>query len=164
MNKIKWRNVFLMFVLCTLLSITFISVHMKVEGELINSPSTVSGMFFTLLILGVPQHLIELVLIYIVYYLIIRNTCVYMNRISAIAFMLLFGFVYFYLIQAFLGGMIGNVDEYSFIGSFKKINYFYFYVTVIYMVQINISFLITHKNSSLSISDKSKELNKNSQI
>lgn len=145
MGRGKWVKVLLMFLVCTLISIAILSLHMKFSGGLNKSPSTVSGMFFTLLILAVPFHLVELVLIYIIYYFVIKSVSARINRAGLMVFMLVFGFVYLYLIQAFLGGVIGDVEKYSFFDSFKRLNYFYFYLTVVYMIQINLSFLMARK-------------------
>jgi hypothetical protein len=151
MRKQRWWKVVLNFSICTVVAMTALAIHLEKTGALVhNSPNTAFGAFMVLMALAIPSNIIQIALMYLVYYFLMNYVSLRLNRAVFIAFILLFGFLYFYFVQAILGGVIGNVDEYSFVKSFKRISYFHFYLTIVYMLQIDISLLRKKRVATVS--------------
>jgi hypothetical protein len=150
MSKQNWWKVFLSFALCTIAAMAALSIHLDKSGALRHgSPNTPVGAFVVMMVLAIPHNLIQIALIFVIYYFLANYVGLLLNRTALIVFMLLFGFLYFYLVQAFFGDIVGNVNEYSFTKSFNRLNWFYFYLTIFYMLQIDIAILQSKQASIL---------------
>jgi len=120
----------------------FVAVHMKITGELVNSPSTIPGMFLVLLFFGIPQHFLESIFLYGSCYLTINFIGNHLKRTWLILFIIISFAIYIYTVQAFFGGIIDNINDCSFFKSITKFNYFYLYLAVVYFTEISISFIL----------------------
>lgn len=139
----KLVRVFVDFLLCSIMAAALFTAHAKLSGERIDPPTALGFYFFCLFFL-VPPELLKLITVYFVYYFSVRYL---LNKIPSLGLwlLLIFNVIYFYVVQILFGNELGLHPRYSLINPFSNIDFFFFYFTIVFMIQIDVDKLILER-------------------
>jgi len=134
----KWLNLSLRFVACLIISGILFVIHVKLNNVYSNPPAG-PGLFFFYLFFLFPSQFLKFVFIYFIYFLISKNLF-RKNKIklSHLLFLVPLSLLYLFLIQILFGDLNVNFNNFSLKNFLTQINVFYFYFSLISVIQITI--------------------------
>jgi hypothetical protein len=129
------------------------TAHAKLSGERFDPPTALGFYFFCLFFL-IPPELSKLIAVYLIYYFSVRYLY-FWKTIRSIGglLLLLFNVIYICLVQILLGDELRLHPRYSLAHPFTNIDFFFFYFTVVFMIEIDIEKFVWGKEKLVAKSN-----------